>query len=104
MARARSRWDRVGATSDPTAWVLRMAMALADKEGPKPVGPAAPPRSPRQQLDVVQKRAQRLRAQRRAAVIALVAALLGSAVTAAVALSSSSGSKKVAAGKATTTT
>lgn len=104
MARARSRWDRVGATGDPTAWVLRVAMALADKEGPKPVGPAMPPRSPRQQLDLVRKRADRLRARRRAAAIGLEAVLLGAAVTAAVALTSSSGSKKVAAGKATTTT
>ena len=104
MARARSRWDRVGAMGDPTAWVLRVAMTLADKTGPKPVGPPMPPRSPRQQLDLVQKRADRLRARRRAAVVGLAAVLLGAAVTAAIALTSPSGSKKVAAGKATTTT
>jgi len=104
MARARSRWDRVGATGDPTAWVLRTAMALADKAGPKPVGSDEAVRSPKEQLELVQWRSDRLRTRRKAAVIALVAVLLGSAVIAAIALTSSSGSKKVAAGEATTTT
>ena len=104
LARAKSRWDRVGSSGDPTAWVLRTAMALADRSGPKPVAPEPPRRSPREQLERVNRRAERLRARRRAGVIALVALLLGSAVTAAIALTSPSGSKNVAATGKTTTT
>lgn len=105
LARARARWDRIGSAGDPTAWVLRTAMALADKEGPKPAAPGDLPRhSPKQLLELVQRRAARLQARRKAAIIGLVVLLVGSAVTAAVALTSPSRSKKVAAGKATTTT
>jgi len=105
LARAKARWDRVGAADDPTAWVLRMAMALADKTGPKPVGAEPPRRSPKEQLERVQSRAERIRARRKVGVIALVALLVGAAVTAAIALTSpSSSSKKVAATGRTTTT
>lgn len=104
LARACVRWDKVGAVGDPTAWVLRTAMALADKTGPKPVGELqAPRRSPHELLELVQRRAERLRTRRRAAIIATVAVLVAAAVTAAISLTSPS-SKKVVAGPASTTT
>lgn len=105
LARARYRWDRVGEVGDPTAWVLRTAMALADKEGPKParLGNASR-RSPKQLLELVERRADRLRARRRAAIIGLVVVLIASAATAAAAVTSRSGSRHVAAGKSTSTT
>src|SRR5258708_5599182 len=94
MARARLRWDRVGATSDPTAWVLRTAMALADRAGPKPVGPPeTEKRSPHQLLETVKQRADRLRARRRFVTIGAVVVLVASAATAAISLRSQSPSK-----------
>jgi hypothetical protein len=84
--------------------VLRTAMALADKSGPKPVAAEPPRRSPKEQLERAERRANQLRTRRRAGVIALVAVLVGAAVTAAIALTSPSSSKRVAATGRTTTT
>src|SRR5581483_5047019 len=90
MARANARWDHVGAADDPTAWVLRTAMALADKSGPRPIAAEPPRRSPREQLERVLRRSNQLRTRRRAGIIALAALLVASAVTAAIALTSPS--------------
>ena len=102
LARALARWDHVGALGDPTAWVLRTAMALADKQGPqRVVDLQVQHRSPHELLELVQRRGGQLKSRRRVAIIGAVAVLVGSGMAAALSLTSSS-SHDVVAGPATT--
>lgn len=103
LARTKVRWNRFGPDIDPTAWVLRTAMTLADSSGPK-TARAVPPQHRDELLEEVRQRAAQLQSRRRRAALGLVALLVAAAVTTVIALTSSSSSRNLAATGSTTTT